>query len=222
MTDITGPESAADILARLGLPAHISPTTPIDAETAETPADAAARRTARTRRIRDNLARHIPAAYADARMADLDLDVRGQLFDWLAGPQPTVVITGGVGVGKTHAAYALAVEATARGVRAAAWPVPRLLAALAPDGTPETLGVALTVPLAVFDDLGTEKPSEWRVEQITAIFDARIAGRLRQIVTTNADYNTLADRYGERAMSRLTGGAALVRLAGKDRRRVTW
>lgn len=223
MTDMTSPESVAEILARLNLSAHIDPAAPpIEAETAETVADVTARHAARARRLHENLARYVPAAYADARMGDLDGDTCRRLSDWLTGPQPTVIISGGIGVGKTHAAYALAHHAASMGAHVAAWAVPRLLSALAPDGDPATLGTALTTPLAVFDDLGTEKPSEWRVEQITAIFDARTAGRLRQVVTTNADYNTLAGRYGDRAMSRLTGGAALVRIVGVDRRRVTW
>lgn len=166
--------------------------------------------------------RQRPAAFADARMGDVDPDHRRIMLDWFTGPARTLIVAGRVGVGKSHAAYALANYAVEHSTDVAAWTVPDLLVDIAPEGDPSALRTARTAGLLLLDDLGVEKPSEWRVEQITALADARVRAGLRQIITTNAGYPELAERYGERVMSRLTGGAVAAKLTGPDRRRVTW
>ncbi|OHV42213.1 hypothetical protein BBK14_11370 [Parafrankia soli] len=166
--------------------------------------------------------RQRPTAFADARMDDVDPTHRRIMLDWLTGPARTLIIAGRVGVGKSHAAYALTNHAAEHGADIAAWTVPDLLVDIAPEGDPSALRTARTAGLLLLDDLGVEKPSEWRVEQITGLADARIRSGLRQIITTNVPYADLAARYGERVMSRLTGGAVAVKLDGPDRRRVTW
>lgn len=215
--------SLGDLLARYGLrlPAGITPTAdPIPTgETTEDQADRlaaqAAGRLARYRRQR-------PGAFTAAHLDDLGDDDRGAARDWLAGNTPTLVITGPVGTGKSHAAFAVANWAAEHGDVPAVWTVPDLLVDLAPEGDPDAHRLSRTAPLLVLDDLGVEKTSEWRVEQLTGLIDARLGSRLRQIVTTNLPYKALEVRYGDRAMSRLTGGAVLLRLTGPDRRRVTW
>lgn len=218
----TSTERLGDIAQRLfAHRPHITPTAdPIpEGETAE---DCAERLRVQARNRAARYHRQRPAAFADARMDDVAPENRRIMLDWLAGPSRTLVITGPVGVGKSHAAYALASHAVEQDIDVAAWTVPDLLVALAPEGDPAALHVTRTVSLLLLDDLGVEKPSEWRIEQITALADARVRGGCRQIITTNVPYPELAGRYGDRVMSRLTGGAVAVKLTGPDRRRVTW
>lgn len=188
----------------------------------ETPEDRDLRLRIQARNRSARYRRQLPPAFAGARIGDIDPEPRRIMLDWLASHSRTLVIAGRVGVGKSYAAYALATHAMETGVEIAAWTVPDLLAALAPEGDPDALRVSRRVPLLLLDDLGVEKSSDWRVEQITGLADARTRAGLRQIVTTNAGYPELAERYGERVMSRLTGGAVAVKLTGPDRRRVTW
>lgn len=169
--------------------------------------------------------KHRPARYTHARLdqLDSDQDPQGQVACWLDGPSPTLLLVGAVGTGKTHAAYALANEAFDRGQLVVAAPVPDLLAALRPSGDGGTLGTrARSCDLLVLDDMAAEKPSDWTAEQLSVLIDARVREERRQVVTTNATYGELDSRLGPRTMSRLTGGATVVRFTGPDRRRTTW
>lgn len=215
-------ETAGQIMSRLlAFPDRVTPSPdPIpEGETAQDRDDRLARQ-AGNRRLRFD--RQRPARYADARVRDLATDAQRTMLDWLAGPSRALVVSGPVGVGKTHAAWALASHAVDAGGDVAAWTVPDFLVAVAPEGDPTALRTAQKVPLLLLDDLGVEKPSEWRVEQLTALFDHRMREDRRQVITTNADYQTLEARYGERVMSRLTGDAVILRLTGPDRRRTAW
>lgn len=215
-------ERLGDIAARaLALRPGIAPAADPIPE-GETAGDRAERLRVQARNRASRYLRQRPPAFAAARMDDVAPEHRQIMLDWLASRSRTLVITGPVGVGKSHAAYALATHAMESGITAAAWTVPDLLVALAPDGDGSAAYTSRTVPLLLLDDLGVEKSSEWRVEQITGLADARIRSGLRQIITTNVPYPDLAARYGDRIMSRLTGGAILVQLTGPDRRRVTW
>lgn len=168
--------------------------------------------------------KHLPAIYRDAALCDLDFqqDPDGAIARWLDSDRPTLMLVGSVGTGKTHAGYAVTNEAVSRGVLTVAVQVPDLLASMRPGGDSTVAARARTAELLLLDDLGTEKPSEWTAEQLTALLDARVREGRRTIVTTNSDYATLAARLGERTMSRLTGGAVVVKLTGDDRRRRTW
>ncbi|ADP78339.1 ATP-binding protein [Pseudofrankia inefficax] len=206
---------------QLRIPTGVAPAAdPIP--TGETPEDVTARLAAQAAGRLARYRRQRPAAYAAASLGDLGPNERAAIWRWLESDSLTLVITGPVGTGKTHAAFAAANWAAGQGTIPAAWTVPDLMVDLAPEGDPSAAHVTRTAPLLLLDDLGVEKTSEWRVEQITALIDNRLGNGLRQIVTANADYDALARRYGERAMSRLTARAGLVRLTGADRRRVTW
>jgi DNA replication protein DnaC len=163
-----------------------------------------------------------PGEFADAHIRHVAPAFQQPIFDWYSGPRRTLVLSGPVGVGKSYAAYALTNQAVHDGVDVAAWTVADFVADAAPEGDPGAMATARTVSLLLLDDLGAEKASEWRVEQIVMLLDARIRNGLRQIVTTNAGYSDLAVRYGDRVMSRLTGGAAIVKFTGPDRRRNVW
>ena len=167
---------------------------------------------------------HRPQRYANATLLDLDgeQDPNGQVKGWLDSGVPTLLLTGSVGTGKTHAAYAVTNEACAKGLLTVAVTVPDFLAVLRPGGDSNLAARARAAELLFLDDLGAEKPSDWTGEQLSALIDARVREERRQIVTTNSTYADLSDRLGPRTMSRLTGGATVVKFTGEDRRRRTW
>jgi hypothetical protein len=78
------------------------------------------------------------------------------------------------------------------------------------------------VPVLFIDDLGKESPTQWAVERLFDIIDARAAGMKPVVVTTNLGSRALRQRYGEPGgpmISRLCGnGAVAVRFDGPDRR----
>lgn len=61
------------------------------------------------------------------------------------------------------------------------------------------------VSLAVLDDLGTEKVTEWGVERLTEYLDWRYRAKLPTVITTNQDADGLAVRVGARIADRVFG-----------------
>lgn len=74
------------------------------------------------------------------------------------------------------------------------------------------------VDLLVLDDLGREKSTDWVLERLYVLVNARYNDCLPTIVTTNYTPDALADRGYEAIVSRLIAGAELVRLTGTDYR----
>lgn len=163
----------------------------------------------------------IPAEFAEAKLSDLEgTSPAPEILSWLSSSSPTLVLFGPVGVGKTHAAYAVARAAAVSGVHVAAATTFDLLEAMRPDAEPSPLPRQADdgADLFLFDDMGRERATDWVVEQIDAVMDARSRERLRQIVTTNLRGDQLRERYGDRVMSRLSRGARFVPMSGPDRR----
>ena len=74
--------------------------------------------------------------------------------------------------------------------------------------------------LAIFDDIGAEKPTEWVAEKLYTIINHRVNEGLTTIYTSNIDLDTLADRLGSRTVSRIIGNSYVIEFKGKDKRRV--
>lgn len=74
--------------------------------------------------------------------------------------------------------------------------------------------------LAIFDDIGAEKPTEWVAEKLYTIINHRVNNGLATIYTSNIDLDMLADRIGNRTVSRIMGNSYIIEFKGKDKRRV--
>lgn len=76
--------------------------------------------------------------------------------------------------------------------------------------------------LLALDDLGMERPTEWVMETLTGLVDARVADGLPTIVTSNYSLGELRERWGGlpgmRIASRLAGACERVEAYGPDRR----
>lgn len=81
---------------------------------------------------------------------------------------------------------------------------------------------ASAVGLLVLDDMGVEKATDWAVEQLTKLVDARVNAGLPTIVTSNLSLGQLAEQWGgisgERLVSRLAGACERIEVTGVDRR----
>ncbi|MBH1939150.1 ATP-binding protein [Streptomyces sp. AV19] len=178
--------------------------------------------TATPYRYRQATATH-PGVIAWAQRAAVDIRDAGFL-----------VLTGGIGTGKTDQAYG-----ALRAIAEAGPPRFEFIATTAPDmygslrpggsdkGTEYELRRLATVPLLLLDDLGTEKLSEWTEEATYRLINERYNQCLPLIVTTNLPIRTphgedrpdLAGRLGERLTSRLAEASTLLAFNGPDRRR---
>jgi DNA replication protein DnaC len=163
----------------------------------------------------------VPRRFQTAALDEFDARVADPLREWAsAAPRgrSSVVLLGPAGSGKSRLAAAVCRRVLERGPdRVRWWTEADLLDACRPGGAGE--GGARTVEVLVLDDLGASAPTEWGVAQLLAIVDARWRDELPTIATTNcASRVDLADRIGERTVSRLAGGALTLRLSGADRR----
>lgn len=173
--------------------------------------------------------RRRPSRYATADYAGLrpEQDPGGLVSGWWARGPRSLVLAGPVRTGKTTAAYAIANAAH----RAMCWVVALsaadLSAALKPDGDPLAYDQAVACDLLVIDDLGRERVTDWWLEQLQRVVDARCAHERRLVVTTNAAaadpdalYDELVARYGDPVVERLIDDGGVVALDGPAVRNV--
>lgn len=176
--------------------------------------------------------RTAPAKYVDAAVEDFDQDVQTSLGRWLDAWQDGVnlIVSGPVGSGKTHAAFAAArrvlgpdVLLPDRFVGSSVLYAPEVELKDGLDwraeGHREQLHEAQYIGLLMLDDLGVEQPNEWWAAKLYAIINRRWLEDLPTIVTTNLDPPALRAAIGERTHSRLADHAIGIRLTGEDRRR---
>lgn len=73
-------------------------------------------------------------------------------------------------------------------------------------------------PLLFLDDLGTEKPSQWVLEQMYIILNERYMWGKSTMITTNLTMKEIAQIYGDRIASRLVEMCVMMTLDAKDYR----
>jgi DNA replication protein DnaC len=172
--------------------------------------------------------RHRPAKYAAATYDTLTEHQThdGKIARWRASGPRSLLLAGPARTGKTTAAYAIANDAHDAGL----WTVVRtaadLSAALKPDGEPLAYQYAAECDLLLLDDLGRERVTDWWLEQLQRIVDARCSNGRRMIATTNHGtnateaYDELAERYGYPLVERLIDDGAVLIFDGPATRHV--
>lgn len=75
-----------------------------------------------------------------------------------------------------------------------------------------------TVPLAIFDDIASEKPSDWVRERLLTIIGGRYDNEKTCFFTSNLTLNELKEPLGARIQSRVTGMVVPIKYDGTDRR----
>lgn len=124
-----------------------------------------------------------------------------------------LLISGSVGVGKTHLAVAIAqhvIEHHSLPAYFAAVPdlMDHLRSSFAPgasEGYDERFEEIRTAALLVLDDLGTENATPWAQEKLYQIINHRHVERLPTVITTNVDLRKIDDRIASRMLDhRLT------------------
>lgn len=142
---------------------------------------------------------------------------------------PNLLFVGRSGVGKTFFSNCIASGLLAEGIPVLYMPVSALFkpfsaATFASDEEKEMLQtlkeLILNVELLIIDDLGTEKQTATRYEELLEILNTReMNGKKRPcktIITTNMTPQNLFDTYGERVASRILGAFDVLRFCGDD------
>ena len=133
-----------------------------------------------------------------------------------------IVGNGKVGVGKTHIASAVTTQLNIQGIPAKFINSCELFANLKKDFNLEPYK---NIDVLVIDDLGKEKLSEWVLEQLYALFNARYEKMLPTIITCESNLDYLRDYYnslifnrGNAIISRFREYFNLITLDGTDYR----
>ena len=133
---------------------------------------------------------------------------------------------GSVGTGKTTLAMLVSRAALDAGRSVAIYSLPRLLAEIRATFEADHEGSYVDfldrlaiVDLLHIDDVGAERTSDWVLEQLYSIVNARYEDERSVIITTNLERDELAEQIRERTVSRLEEMCTLVPLYGEDARR---
>jgi DNA replication protein DnaC len=134
-------------------------------------------------------------------------------------------IQGSVGTGKTTLAMLVSKAALDAGRSVAIYSLPRLLNLLresidSEGGLLDLLDRLTAVDLLHIDDLGAENRTDWVLEQLYSIVNARYEAERPIVATTNLMPDELSERLGPRTVSRLVEICGdLIPLDGEDKRR---
>jgi DNA replication protein DnaC len=134
-------------------------------------------------------------------------------------------IQGDVGTGKTTLAMLISKAALQAGRAVAIYSLPRLLNLLreamdSEQGKLDFMDRLTAVDLLHIDDLGAENHTDWVLEQLYSIVNARYEAERAIVATTNLMPDELSERLGARTVSRLVEVCGdLIPLFGEDRRR---
>ncbi|MCW2969243.1 MAG: family ATPase [Solirubrobacterales bacterium] len=134
-------------------------------------------------------------------------------------------IQGDVGTGKTTLAMLVSKAALDAGRSVAIYSLPRLLNLLresmdSEEGKLDFIDRLTAVDLLHIDDLGAENQTDWVLEQLYSIVNARYEAERAIVATTNLMPDELSERLGARTVSRLVEICGdLIPLFGEDKRR---
>jgi DNA replication protein DnaC len=158
---------------------------------------------------------HPPVVTATRRFADgIDKHLDAGRGLWFTGP---------VGTGKTTLAMLVSKAAIDVGRSVAIYSLPRLLNEIRDTHRAERSHVDLldrlaAVDLLHIDDVGAERTTDWVLEELYSIVNARYEDQRSMVITTNLGHDALAEQISNRTVSRLTEMCDMLPLLGDDQR----
>lgn len=175
----------------------------------------------------------VPMRFSDSRLDNFSDGIVAPVREWLDTRQwdyelgaRGLYIWGDVGSGKTHLAAAVANALCNIPHDAYFAVVSDVLVAFqesfrAKDNSDakELWGeLADAEAVLVLDDFGAEYVTEWARAKLYQLVNQRYNNCAATVVTSNLSPKDLAERIGDRTVSRLMHGATVIHLTGKDRR----
>ena len=164
----------------------------------------------------------VPSRFAGATVDTLTAAQHPErLASWWESDALTLILRSDEsGVGKTHAAYAVANTVVAREqVLGACYTMIGLNEAFRPGNDPTAYATAQTADLLLVDDLGREQISPWTLERLQGVLDARWSNERKTIITTQVPGDQMVARYGDPIVDRLRDDSWTLPIVGGSRRK---
>ena len=153
---------------------------------------------------------------------DVNRAVVNRVKHWMSAVPPEgFLLVGPVGTGKSHLVRAVSHELRAQYRTVMYTTVPFLLERLRGPAAVEMTAVlkAMTsADVVIWDDLGAEKPTEWALDRLYLLLDARYETETPLIATSNWTPSGLEARLGPRLVSRLLEMGPVWEVPGSDYR----
>ncbi len=131
-----------------------------------------------------------------------------------------LLFMGSPGLGKTHLTLAIVSGVVKKGYMPFYGPAEALFTLVSSERfSGENKGsynAMLECDLLVIDDLGTEYVNEFSRSVLYNLINSRLLSKKPTIINTNLTMKEIADRYGERIVSRLIGGYNANKFIGND------
>lgn len=141
-------------------------------------------------------------------------------FDEMQKLNVGLIFYGKPGTGKTFAASCIANALMDKGIPVLVTSVVRLTNGVFGDELHELLDKMNTARLLVLDDLGAERNTDFKAEQLFTVIDSRYAAKKPMIITTNTtDFKNESDMRRVRIYDRIFEVCAPVKMNGESRRR---
>ena len=133
---------------------------------------------------------------------------------------PSILMIGATGLGKTHLSLAIAGQVIAKGYNVVYGSFQNFANAMEHEhfgsGEEATLQSLLTCDLLILDDVGSEFSTTFVTASLYHIINTRMVQGLPTIVNTNLGYEQLRQRYDARITSRLIGAFTRMDFLGDD------
>lgn len=136
---------------------------------------------------------------------------------------PSLLLTGGPGLGKTHLSLSIAHTVIERGFDVLYVPFLTLLGQLesarfgkGSEEYADCMDAPLSCELLILDDLGSEFSTSFATSVLYDLINTRQLKGLPSVVSTNLSEQELKARYGERVHSRLFGCCRVLPFLGRD------
>jgi DNA replication protein DnaC len=168
----------------------------------------------------------LPARYRKASLLDFPQGTQQAVLDWLARPGDGLLLTGGVGTGKTHLAAAITRTLVMIRSQVMFRRCSELYAAVRETYRTNldertVLEKYLKPRMLVLDDLGAGSLSDHERRITLDVFDDRLNACLPTIATTNWSLEEIGQKMDDRIASRLSSFLE-IELTGMDRREAGW
>ncbi len=139
---------------------------------------------------------------------------------------PGIFMNGKTGLGKTHLSLAIANVVIDKGFDVYYGTIQSIMDKLEGEHfgrLPREESIKediLSCDLLIIDDLGTEFATQFTNAELYNIINSRILASLPTIISTNLDFNDVAEKYSQRVASRIMGSSDSMYFCGKDIRQM--